>query len=115
MNAGTFVFQSGRKALELLEDRVDARLGEESDGVLGVLVEVGVEDALVHEVRVAADVEEHPPEVVELERREHVRIALDSLLRASCRSARISSSVPGLVFAMIVKPWHAGVRGKTGP
>ena len=32
------------KALELLEDGVDARLREESNGVLGVLVEVRIED-----------------------------------------------------------------------
>src|SRR3954454_14631031 len=24
-------------------------------------------------------------------------------------------SVPGLIFAMMVKPWHAGVLGKIGP
>ena len=29
--------------------------------------------------------------------------------------ARISPSVPGLIFATIEKPWHAGVRGYVGP
>src|SRR4029077_8570908 len=29
--------------------------------------------------------------------------------------ARTACSRPGLTFAMIVKPWHAGVRGKREP
>src|ERR1700756_2743606 len=29
--------------------------------------------------------------------------------------ARIVSSLPGLIFAMMVNPWQAGVRGYTGP
>src|SRR5262249_45383593 len=69
-----------REPLELLEDRVDAGAGEEGDGVLGVLVEVRVEDALVHEIRVRTDVEEDPPQVVELERRQHARVVGHRLL-----------------------------------
>src|SRR5881628_1845986 len=38
-----------REAHQVLENGVDARLLEQFDGVLGILVEVGVEDALVHE------------------------------------------------------------------
>ena len=28
---------------------------------------------------------------------------------------RMAASVPGLIFAMMVNPWHAGVRGYSGP
>src|SRR4029453_218376 len=38
-----------RKTLEVLERGVQSRLSEQHDGVLGVLVEVRVEDPLVHE------------------------------------------------------------------
>src|SRR5262245_54861902 len=55
------------EALEVLEDRVDPRRRKNRDGVFGVLVEVRVEDALVHEVGVLADVEEHPTQIVQLE------------------------------------------------
>jgi hypothetical protein len=68
-----------REALQVLEDRVDAVLREERHGVLGVLVEVGVEDALIHEVGVLADVEEHPAEVVQLENSKAIRKARDSV------------------------------------
>ncbi len=40
------------EALEILEDRADARPRKDGDRVLGVLVEIGVEDPLVHEVGV---------------------------------------------------------------
>ena len=40
-----------RKALKIFEDGVDAGCRKERDGILGVFVEVGVEDALVHESR----------------------------------------------------------------
>ena len=53
MNAGVFVFQSCGKPFQVLEDGIDAVLREQRDRILGVLVEVGVEDALVHEVGVA--------------------------------------------------------------
>src|SRR6478609_4938447 len=57
------------KPLELGEDGRDASRTEQLDGVLGVLVEVGVEDAHVLEVQTRSDVEEIPPQVVQLERR----------------------------------------------
>ena len=49
-------------------------------GVLGVLIEVGVEDALIHEVGFRTDVEEHPAQVVQLEHLERVGQAGDGLL-----------------------------------
>src|SRR4051812_23100349 len=38
------------KSLKVLKDRLDAQRAKQGDGVLGVLVEIGVEDALIHEV-----------------------------------------------------------------
>ena len=80
------------------------------DRVLGVLVEVGVEDAHVLEVQARTDVEEIPPQVVQLEG------AKASGLAAMVSSmvfpyARTASSRPSFTFAMMEKPWHAGVRG----
>src|SRR5438094_2639658 len=63
------------KPFQVHEDGGDAGLREEGYSVLGVLVEIGIEDALIHEVRIAVDVEEHPAEVVELQHFEAVRIA----------------------------------------
>src|SRR3954470_16847427 len=40
-----------RKSFELLENRVNARTLEQLDRILGVLIEIGIEDALIHEVR----------------------------------------------------------------
>ena len=75
MNAGAFVFQSSGKPSRFYEDGGDAGLREEGHGILGVFVEVGVEDALIHEVGFSLDVEEHPAQVVELEHGEAVRLA----------------------------------------
>src|SRR5262249_22522664 len=68
------------EAFQVLEDGVDAVLAEERHGVLGVLVEIGVEDALIHEVGFLPDVEEHPPEVVQLENGKAIRQPRDSVL-----------------------------------
>src|SRR6185437_11352714 len=38
------------KALEVFENGTKAQLREQSDGVLGVFVEVGIEDPLVHKI-----------------------------------------------------------------
>src|SRR3954447_22897473 len=62
-----------REPFKVLKDRPEAGPREDAYGVFGVLVEVGVEDALVHEVGVLADVEEHPAQVVELQHGEEVR------------------------------------------
>src|SRR5207249_10131612 len=70
------------EALEIDEDGGDAGLREKGDGVFGVLVEVRIEDALIHEVRVALDFEEDPAQVVELEHLEAVWIPRDGRLDA---------------------------------
>src|SRR5258708_9327607 len=66
--------------LGVLENRVSTRYSEQRDGVLGVLVKISVEDSLIHKVLVLADVEEHPTQIVELERREQVGRSLHRLL-----------------------------------
>src|SRR5262249_28010772 len=73
-------FPVHRKPFEVFENRVDAGLCEESYRVLGIFVEIGVEDSLVQEPRVVVD--EHPAQVVDLEGREHVGVNLQ-LLRQS--------------------------------
>src|SRR5437667_5214609 len=55
------------KSFKIFEDRVDAILREESHGVLCVLIEVSIENALIHEVGLIVDVEEHPAQVMQLE------------------------------------------------
>ena len=57
-----------RKAFEVFEDGLEPGRPEQVHGILGVLVEVGVEDALVHEPRVV--VEEGPLQEVDLQGRE---------------------------------------------
>src|SRR5207302_2055354 len=62
-----------REAFEILKDGVQARGGKERDGVLGVFVEVGVENARVLEVSVPFDLKEIPAQVVEFEYGKDVR------------------------------------------
>ena len=57
------------------EDGGDAGLDEKRDGILQIFVEIRIENALVHEVGVALDREEHPAQVVQLEHRECVGLA----------------------------------------
>src|SRR5437588_3299692 len=83
-----------REPFEVLKDRPEAGPREDADGVFGVLVEVGVEDALVHEVGVLADVEEYPAQVVELQHGEEVRRLGRSLLE-----------LPGIRVAALVGSW----------
>ena len=60
MNAGAFVFQSVGKPSSFSKIGIDTSGFEELNGVFGVPVEIGIEDALVHEILVRADVEQHP-------------------------------------------------------
>src|ERR1700722_8212632 len=54
-----------RESLEIFEDSRNARGGEQRDSVLGVFVEVGVENALVHEVGFPIDGKHQPAQVVQ--------------------------------------------------
>src|SRR6516225_2922698 len=65
----------GWKPIKIFEDRVDAGLFEESDRIFGVFVKVRIEYSLIHKVRVAADVEENPSQIVKPEGGENERIA----------------------------------------
>ena len=80
MNAGALVFQSFGKALQILENGVETGCREDADRILGVFVEVGVEDAHVHEVGFALDVEKDPAEVMQLQHGEDVRLTGHGLL-----------------------------------
>ena len=53
----------------------DPELREQGDRIFGIFVKVSVEYPLIHEIRVAADVEEDPSQVVKPERGENGRIA----------------------------------------
>ena len=80
MNASGFSFQSSGNPSRLVNTVVMPVALNSCDRVLGVLVEVGVEDALVLEVQSRADVEEHPAQVVQAQRRERLRTRRDGLL-----------------------------------
>src|SRR5206468_10651622 len=69
-----------REPLEILKDSPKASPREDAHRIFSVLVEVGVEDALVHEIGVLADVKEHPAQVVQLKHGEQVRSLGDALL-----------------------------------
>src|SRR5438874_9211004 len=69
-----------REPLEVFKDGPKAGLREDAHRVFCVLVEVGVEDALVHEVAILADVKEQPAQVVQLKHGEEVRSLGDALL-----------------------------------
>src|SRR4030081_1111868 len=60
------------KTFKVLENCVHADLFEKGYCILGVLVEICIEDSLVHEVRVLSNIEENPPKVVQLERFQYI-------------------------------------------
>src|SRR6201995_2786471 len=60
------------ESLEVGEHRSDPGRAEQRHRILGVLVEIGVEDALVLKMQPRTDVEQYPPQVVQPQRREHV-------------------------------------------
>src|SRR2546430_9283104 len=71
------------KAFKVLKDCVHSDLFEQGYCILGVLVEICIEDSLVHEVRVLSNIEENPSQVVKLERQVH-RAYPQSQSRGSC-------------------------------
>src|ERR1700675_2714012 len=64
-----------RKTLKIFKDRIDSSFLEERDRILGIFVEVSIEYTLVHEIGIAADVEENASQVVKPERGKNVRVA----------------------------------------
>src|SRR5437763_4833115 len=68
-------------ALQIYEDGYDAGLVEKRDGVLKILVEIGIEDALIHEVQTGADIEQDPTEIMKAQRREQVWVTLHCVFK----------------------------------
>ena len=48
------------KSFEILKNSVHSQADEKSHGIFGVLVEVSIENALIHEVLLAVDWKQHP-------------------------------------------------------
>src|SRR5690349_5716320 len=92
-----------RKSFEVLENRVYAKCGEQRYRVIDIFIEINVEDALVHEVLVLAYIEQDPAQVVELQRGQYVGAILGPF-SIVFPYPRITCSLSGLTFAMIVKP-----------
>src|SRR5260370_28245790 len=69
-----------RPALQVHEYRGDAGFQEECYGIFKVFVEIGIEDALVHEMRSRTDVKNNPAKVMQSERRKHIRLTRDRRL-----------------------------------
>src|SRR3954469_20051326 len=82
------------KALEVFKNGADAQLCEQSHCILGVLIKVGVENTLIHEVGLTIDRKENPPQVVEFEHGQTVRLALHGLF-----------DVSGVVVKDRLSPW----------
>src|SRR5262249_49383379 len=68
-------FPVRRKALKIFKDGVDAGLLEKSDCVFSIFVKVRIENSLIHKVRVAANIEENPSQVMKPERGQNEWIA----------------------------------------
>ena len=79
ITAGRFVFQSSGQPSRFTNTVVMPVAVEKRYGILDIFVEIGVEDALIHEVQTRADIEQDPTEIVKPQRREHGRVALHSL------------------------------------
>src|SRR5215472_2893371 len=81
LNEGRNVcFPVFRESLEVLENGVHTIFREQGHRVFGVLVEICVKDALVHEIGVLSKVEQNPAQVVQLQYGERVGHIGDSLL-----------------------------------
>ena len=69
-----------RKTLEILEHRPQAGGAEYFHRVFGIFIEVGVENALIHEIGVPLDGEEHPAQVMQLQDGQGVGLRGDRFL-----------------------------------
>src|SRR6478736_7113430 len=69
-----------RKALQILENGAETGCRKDANRILGIFVEVGVENAHVLEIGFPLDVEKVPSEVMQLEHSEDVRLISDGLL-----------------------------------
>src|SRR6476469_5158134 len=69
-----------RKALQIFENGVETRCRKDANRILGIFVEVGIENAHVLEVSFPLDVEKVPSKVMQLEHGEDVRLTGHGLL-----------------------------------
>src|SRR5262245_11730148 len=69
-----------RPALESLKGRLDARLAEYEGSIFAVLVEVRIENALIHHVFLTIDLKDQPSQVMRLKHLEKVGVGCDSFL-----------------------------------
>src|SRR5690349_4007767 len=69
-----------RKALQIFENGVETGCRKDANCILGIFVEVGVENSHVLEIGFPIDVEKVPSEVMQLEHGEDVRLTSHSLL-----------------------------------
>src|SRR5438552_1205135 len=69
-----------RPALQGFKSCLDSRPSEQERGIFAIFIEIGIEDALVHQVLLALDGEDHPPQIVRLEYAENGRIICDGFL-----------------------------------
>jgi hypothetical protein len=54
------------ESFKVFKGGCDARLAKQHHRILGVLIEVSIEDALVLEIQVVADIEQLPPQKMQL-------------------------------------------------
>ena len=80
IDAGALLFQSAGESFKVFEDEYSPQSSENRHRILGVFVEVGIEDALIHEIGLAFDREEQPAEIVQLEYGENVGLSGHGLL-----------------------------------
>src|SRR6266536_6257898 len=68
------------KALQIFENGVETGCRKDGNRILGIFVEVGVENAHVLEIGFPIDIEKVPSEVMQLEHGEEVRLTSHGLL-----------------------------------
>ena len=86
MTACRLVFQSSGHPSRFVKTVVMPVLEKQCYGVFNILIEIGIEDPLVHEVHAIPGIKQNPTQVVELERGQYMRISFDHMLRLSCHS-----------------------------
>lgn len=69
-----------REALKVFKNGPHASGAEKRHGILRVLVEVCIEDALIHEVGLAVNRKQYPPQIMQFQRRENIWLVLYGIL-----------------------------------
>ena len=92
-----------REAFQILENSTQTSWRKDGHRILGIFVEVGVENPHVLEINIAFDFEEIPSEVMQLQHGKNVRLTCHGLLEGLGVLVK-TGSCPGKNFAMIEKP-----------